>query len=278
MSGAAGGRRRAATGTVAGRAGRSDANAAAPRRPARRRARGRRHLVRRVRRRPDARPPLIVAASGAEDVDDVAIPTLFAGVAATWIAYLAGMWAASRRSGTRRLRRGLPRALPRRRPRRRPDRRAHPARRSSRSSTCRCASCGPTRSPTTGCRRTPRSWSTGPSGATMRAARADGLRRRADRRGARLPRAAAGLVRRPLQPRRGVAGRRRPGSPSIHFRPVEYPGLFVFGLVVGACLLVTRRLGHVDRHPRRVQRRPGCCSRCGDRRSGRPGWHHCRSR
>jgi uncharacterized protein len=29
----------------------------------------------------------------------------------------------------------------------------------------------------------------------------------------------------------------------IHFRPVEYPGLFVFGLVVGACLLVTDRLG-----------------------------------
>jgi membrane protease YdiL (CAAX protease family) len=29
----------------------------------------------------------------------------------------------------------------------------------------------------------------------------------------------------------------------IHFRPVEYPGLFAFGLVVGACFLVTRRLG-----------------------------------
>ena len=25
--------------------------------------------------------------------------------------------------------------------------------------------------------------------------------------------------------------------------PVEYPGLFVFGLVAGACLLVTGRLG-----------------------------------
>ena len=29
----------------------------------------------------------------------------------------------------------------------------------------------------------------------------------------------------------------------IHFRPVEYPGLFVFALVVGACALVTGRLG-----------------------------------
>ena len=29
----------------------------------------------------------------------------------------------------------------------------------------------------------------------------------------------------------------------IHFRPVEYPGLFVFALVVGACALLTGRLG-----------------------------------
>lgn len=29
----------------------------------------------------------------------------------------------------------------------------------------------------------------------------------------------------------------------IHFRPVEYPGLFAFGLVAGACFLITRRLG-----------------------------------
>jgi membrane protease YdiL (CAAX protease family) len=43
---------------------------------------------------------LIIGASGAEDLDNVPIPTLFAGVAATWIAYLVGMWAASRRSGT----------------------------------------------------------------------------------------------------------------------------------------------------------------------------------
>jgi uncharacterized protein len=43
---------------------------------------------------------IILGASGAEDLDNVPIPTLFAGVAATWIAYLVGMWAASRRSGT----------------------------------------------------------------------------------------------------------------------------------------------------------------------------------
>ncbi len=29
----------------------------------------------------------------------------------------------------------------------------------------------------------------------------------------------------------------------IHFRPVEYPGLFAFALVAGACMLVTKRLG-----------------------------------
>lgn len=29
----------------------------------------------------------------------------------------------------------------------------------------------------------------------------------------------------------------------IHFRPVEYPGLLVIGLVLGVCALVTRRLG-----------------------------------
>ena len=29
----------------------------------------------------------------------------------------------------------------------------------------------------------------------------------------------------------------------IHFRPVEYPGLFLFGLVLGACVLSTGRIG-----------------------------------
>lgn len=29
----------------------------------------------------------------------------------------------------------------------------------------------------------------------------------------------------------------------IHFRPVEYPGLLAFGLVLGVCALVTRRIG-----------------------------------
>jgi uncharacterized protein len=43
---------------------------------------------------------LIVGASGADDLDSVPIPTLFAGVAATWVAYLVGMWAASKRSGS----------------------------------------------------------------------------------------------------------------------------------------------------------------------------------
>jgi CAAX protease family protein len=43
---------------------------------------------------------LIIATSGAESSDNVPIPTLFAGVAATWIAYLAGMYVASQRSGS----------------------------------------------------------------------------------------------------------------------------------------------------------------------------------
>jgi CAAX protease family protein len=43
---------------------------------------------------------LIIAASGADDLDTVPIPTLFAGVAATWVAYLVGMWAASQRSAS----------------------------------------------------------------------------------------------------------------------------------------------------------------------------------
>jgi membrane protease YdiL (CAAX protease family) len=29
----------------------------------------------------------------------------------------------------------------------------------------------------------------------------------------------------------------------VHFRPIEYPGLFAFGLVLGACALITGRLG-----------------------------------
>ncbi len=43
---------------------------------------------------------VIVGASGADDFDSIPIPTLFAGVAATWVAYLVGMWAASQRSGS----------------------------------------------------------------------------------------------------------------------------------------------------------------------------------
>ena len=43
---------------------------------------------------------IVLAASGVESTDEVPIPTLFAAVAATWIAYLAGMWVASRRDGT----------------------------------------------------------------------------------------------------------------------------------------------------------------------------------
>jgi membrane protease YdiL (CAAX protease family) len=42
----------------------------------------------------------IVASSDVDDLDLVPIPTLFAGVAATWVAYLVGLWAASQRSAS----------------------------------------------------------------------------------------------------------------------------------------------------------------------------------
>jgi membrane protease YdiL (CAAX protease family) len=37
---------------------------------------------------------------GGDDPDTIAIPTLFVAVAATWLAYLGGMWAASQRAGS----------------------------------------------------------------------------------------------------------------------------------------------------------------------------------
>ena len=42
----------------------------------------------------------ILATSGAETTDEVPIPTLFAAVLATWVAYLAGCYVASKRSGS----------------------------------------------------------------------------------------------------------------------------------------------------------------------------------
>ena len=73
------------------------------------------------------------------------------------------------------------------------------------------------------------------------------VRRRAARRGARVPRSAAGLVRRPR--RRRARGSRDVGwFAVIHFRPVEYPGLFVFGLVPAPAAL-TGRLGMLDPDP-----------------------------
>ena len=176
--------------------------------------RGRRHVGRRVRRRPARLGASSSAASGAEDTrrrrhpdpvrrrrgDVDRLPRRDVGG-------LAAVRAAATSSTTTRVRF---------RPSTSSGSRSacSPSSCSCRSSTCRCAASGPTRSPTTGCPRTPRSSSTGRAAATMRAARADGLRRRADRRGARLPRAAAGLVRRPLRPRRWPGWPRRRGSRS----------------------------------------------------------------
>lgn len=43
---------------------------------------------------------VVLAAAGAEDADDTGIPVLFVAVAATWVAYLAGAWWASKQSGS----------------------------------------------------------------------------------------------------------------------------------------------------------------------------------
>lgn len=43
---------------------------------------------------------IVLLAAGADDADTTPIPTLFAAVTATWIAYLVGAWWASRTSGT----------------------------------------------------------------------------------------------------------------------------------------------------------------------------------
>lgn len=43
---------------------------------------------------------LVLGAAGEDDVDALSIPMLAVGIAATWTAYLAGMWAASTRSGS----------------------------------------------------------------------------------------------------------------------------------------------------------------------------------
>ena len=42
----------------------------------------------------------VLAISGEDDIDAVPIPTLFVAVAATWVAYLVGLWYASHRAGT----------------------------------------------------------------------------------------------------------------------------------------------------------------------------------
>jgi hypothetical protein len=43
---------------------------------------------------------IILASSDVDDFDLIPIPTLFAGVAATWVAYLVGMWVASQRAAS----------------------------------------------------------------------------------------------------------------------------------------------------------------------------------
>ncbi|MET0578144.1 MAG: type II CAAX endopeptidase family protein [Ilumatobacteraceae bacterium] len=184
---------------------------------------------------------VLYGASGAEDVDDVGIPILFAGVAAGWAAYLVGMWFASRRSGTGdfvedyhvRFRTvdlvGLPIGV-----------------------LSQLVLVPLVYVPLT--RLWPDTFTDDrlsenaekladrASGATMLllvlmvcvgAPIVEELVYRGLLQGsfaARFNHVAAWLV-------------AAAWFAVIHFRPVEYPGLFAFGLVVGACFLVTRRLG-----------------------------------
>jgi membrane protease YdiL (CAAX protease family) len=48
---------------------------------------------------------IVFMAAGVEDADETPIPTLFVAVSATWISYLTGAWWASRRSGSGDMRR-----------------------------------------------------------------------------------------------------------------------------------------------------------------------------
>ena len=109
------------------------------------------------------------------------------------------------------------------------------------------------------------------------AARGDGLRRRPDGRGARLPRPDAGFVRGPCQPPAGwlAASALFTLSTSV---PSSTRACSSIGLVCGACALATGRLGMADRLPRRLQRHrpaPGPrLSRDRVHRVGRIGWDH----
>ena len=63
----------------------------------------------------------------------------------------------------------------------------------------------------------------------------------------------------------------------IHFRPVEYPGLFVFGLVLGTCALRTRRLGmgvltHMAFNATGLVLVVGRCNLCSKVTSSPPRW------
>ena len=185
---------------------------------------------------------IVYSAGGYNDVDEVPIWVLFLSRRLVWAAFLAGMALVSRRDGHRRLRRRLPPAVP-------PvdllgvpigvftqlvlvplvylpleaiwDGRFNEDELSENAEDLADRA----------------------HGLLDGAAGPDGVRRRAARRGVGLPRPVAGLVRRPRSTTSS------PCSPSaalfalIHFRPVEYPGLFVIGLVLGTCALLTGRLG-----------------------------------
>ena len=140
---------------------------------------------------------------------------------------------------------------------------AHPARRWSRSSTCRSKTCGPTRSPDDKLSENAKDLVDRATGRSMvllvlmvcvGAPIVEELAYRGLLRGSlanRLDRDRG----QPVQPGSGVA-RASAFFALIHFRPVEYPGLFVAGLVFGACALLGRPPRPGVRRPHRVQRRP----------------------
>ena len=55
---------------------------------------------------------IVLMAAGIDDAETASIPTLFAAILAAWVAYLAGAWWASQRSGTGSMIPRAPREVP----------------------------------------------------------------------------------------------------------------------------------------------------------------------
>ena len=151
--------------------------------------------------------------------------------------------------------------LPRRRRHRPPDRRPHPARPGAARVHPAARRSGRTRSPRTSCRRPPRSSPTAP--AAGRWCCSSSWSAWAPRSSRRSSTAACCSARSPPAPRTSSAWLAAAALFTIiHFRPVEYPGLFAFAPRRRRLPARDRPPRHVDRDPRGVQRdRPAARNR-----------------